>query len=103
VEVVVSAGQAAPSKIDVPTPPRDLPKGPLALFGEVRLAMSRPDVETLLGDPIAAEAKQNGIVEVWYMSAPPVIKPQFPQSGAGAILVVYKDGRVVEKRLNPQL
>ena len=38
-----------------------------------------------------------------YGLSPAVVKPGVPKGGPGAIFVAYRAGRVIEKRLNPQL
>jgi hypothetical protein len=76
---------------------------PVTLFADIKIDMSRPSAELMLGSPVAADVERNGIVEVWYMPPPPVTKPNLPKDGLGSVFVAYKDGRVFEKRLNPQL
>jgi hypothetical protein len=87
----------------VPPPHAVRVRGPVELFADVRIGMPRPEIEAMLGKPMVAEVERSGIVEVWYLSPPPVVKPGVPRGGPGSIFVAYRGGRVVEKRLNPQL
>lgn len=93
-----------------PMPPPLMPsqhpvrmRGPLEMFADVRVGMPRQEVETMLGRPMVAEVERSGIVEAWYLPPPAVVKPGVPRGGPGAIFIAYRGGRVVEKRLNPQM
>jgi hypothetical protein len=91
----------APAPLVPPHPARV--RGPVEMFADVRVGMPRPEIEAMLGKPMVAEVERSGIVEVWYLSPPAVVKPGVPRGGPGAIFVAYRGGRVIEKRLNPQM
>jgi hypothetical protein len=90
-----------PAPLVPPRPARV--RGPAEMFADVRIGMPRPEVEAMLGRPMVAEVERSGVVEVWYLPPPAVVKPGVPKGGPGAIFVAYRGGKVIEKRPNPQL
>ena len=99
--VVVKPVAPGPAPAAVVVPPAKTVRT-VELYGQIRIGMPRAKVEGILGRPNATEVERGGIVEAWYLPAPPVIKPALPR-GPGAISVSYRAGRVVEKRLSAQL
>jgi hypothetical protein len=106
--IVMPPPEPVPPPLPPPPPPAPPAPhvragGPIEMFKDVRIGMPRPQVEALLGRPVAAEIERAGVVESWYLPPPAVTKPRLPPGGPGAISVSYRAGRVVGKRLNPQL
>ena len=103
--VVVPVKKPVPVEAVTQTPPlpNAAPRDPLALFAYIKIDMPRTGVESIFGSPTVADVERNGLTEVWYMAPPPITKPNLPKDGLGSVFVAYKDGRVFQKRLNPQL
>ena len=77
VPVVIPAPIVAPPAV---VPPPKV-RGPVELFADIRIGMRRPAVEAMLGAPIATDAARGGVLEAWYLPAPPVTKPALPKGG----------------------
>jgi len=76
-----------------------------AVFLRIRLGMTRAQVETLAGKPMSGDlssARASRYSQtVWYLQ-PPKIGPSQSPYAPGTIGVVYCQGKVLAKQLNPQ-
>jgi len=65
--------------------------------------MTQVEVQAFLG-PVRHTSKRQGVEENWYLPSPPLDVASFDSPfGYGAVLVGFKEGRVVSKKLNPRI
>ena len=74
---------------------------PPELFSSLSIGMARVEVEHLLGSPIVGGIENDGKTELWYLPPPKIREIDSPW-GPGAIMIVYRQDKVIEKKLNRQ-
>ena len=76
----------------------------LSLYGRLTIGMTKDEVEAIVGRPLGQPLRQAGGEEDYHYVDKPErqLEPHESPWSFGGLVITYKDGRLVDKKYNPQ-